>query len=105
MGILIVGIWIQQCRLFVSHTHLLYPLTLLIVPLLPQPSVPVSGMCINCGNEGHPEELLESSSIYNRPGWEVAACWEPHEAPEKHHMFLTHQFTSQGATGSTSMER
>lgn len=49
--------------LFVSHTHHLYPLTLLIVPLLPQPSVPVSGMRINCGNEGHPEELLESSSV------------------------------------------
>lgn len=29
----------------------------------PQPCVPVSGMHINCGNEGHSEEQLESFSV------------------------------------------
>lgn len=28
-----------------------------------QPSVPMSGMHVNCGNEGHPEEQLESFSV------------------------------------------
>lgn len=61
MVILIVGIQIKQHRLPVSH--MLPSPTLLIVLWLLQPSVPVSGMHINCGNEGHPEEQLESSSV------------------------------------------
>lgn len=44
-----------------SHT---LPLSsLLIVPHLLQPGVLVSDAHINCGNESHPEEQLESSSV------------------------------------------
>lgn len=93
MVILIVGIQIQQHRLSVSHT---LPLcSVLIVPHLLQPGVPVSGMHINCGNEGHPEEQLEVLlCFYNRLGWEVAAWWEPQCASEKHHMVLAHHLLS-----------
>lgn len=51
----------KQHRFSVSHA--LPSPTLLIVLRLLQPSVPVSGMHINCGNEGHPEEQLESSAV------------------------------------------
>lgn len=34
-----------------------------VVQHSPQPSVPMSGMHVNCGNEGHPKEQLESFSV------------------------------------------
>lgn len=65
------------------------------MPHLLQPGVPVSGMHINCCNEGHPEEQLEVLlCFYNRLGWDVAAWWEPQCASEKHHMVLAHHLLS-----------
>lgn len=62
--------------------------------LLLQPSVPVSGMHVNCGNEGHPEKQLESFSVSTTvPVGEVGARQEPHQDMEKHHMLPTHRLT------------
>lgn len=95
-GLILKHAFFSQCSLFPAVSCLLLLFSLAIHPgeIFKQCSVSVTGMHINCDNEGHPEEQLESSSVSSTlsVGKLVLGVF-PHRTSDKHHMLPTYTLT------------
>lgn len=78
----------------VSCLLLLFSLAIHPGEIFKQRSVSVTGMHINCDNEGHPEEQLESSSVSSTLSvGKLLLGVFPNRTSEKHHMLPTYILT------------